>query len=137
MVGTIFPNLSFLKSSARSFRVWHPKGPDKIEIWSWVFTDRAAPPEVKEAIRLIAVRGFSPSGTLEQDDMDNWRNCTLTSRGVVARRQMLNYQMGLGHDHYSAENEGLTSEFRFSDSNQRQFYKRWSQLMSGESWPNI
>ena len=137
MVGTIFPNLSFLKSSARSFRVWHPKGPDSIEIWSWVFADVAAPPEVKEAIRLIAIRGFSPSGTLEQDDMDNWQNCTLTSRGVVARRQMLNYQMGLGHDRYSEENEGLTSDFRFSDNNQRQFYKRWSRMMAAGSWAEL
>ena len=137
MVGTIFPNFSILKASSRCFRVWHPKGPDHIEIWSWVFTDRAAAPEVKEAIRLIAVRGFSPSGTLEQDDMDNWQECTRSSRGVVARRQMLNYQMGLGHDSYSGENEGLTSEFRFSDSNQRQFYKRWGQLMAAEGWAQL
>ena len=137
LVGTIFPNFSVLKGSSRTFRVWHPKGPDSIEIWSWVFTDRGAPPEVKEAIRLIAIRGFSPSGTLEQDDMDNRQECTRSSRGVVARRKMLNYQMGLGHEAYSEENEGLTSQFRYSDSNQRQFYKRWSELMAGESWSDL
>ena len=32
-----------------------------------------------------ALRGFSPSGTFEQDDMDNWQECTQTCRGVVAR----------------------------------------------------
>ena len=137
MVGTVFPNFSFLKSSARSFRVWQPKGPERSEIWSWVFADVAAPPEVKEAIRLIAIRGFSPSGTLEQDDQDNWQNCTVTSRGVVARRQMLNYQMGLGHERYSEENEGLTSDFRFSDSNQRQFYRRWGEMMAGDGWGRV
>ena len=94
----MFPNFSVIKTNSHSLRVWHPKGPDSIEIWAWAFTDKAAPPEVKETIRKIAAYGFSPAGTFEQDDMDNWQNCTLTSRGVVARRQMLNYQMGLGHE---------------------------------------
>ena len=76
VVGTVFPNFSILRGSSRSFRVWHPKGPDSIEIWSWSYVDRAAPPEVKEAIRLSAIRGFGPSGTFEQDDMDNWEECT-------------------------------------------------------------
>ena len=137
IVGTVFPNFSVIKTNSHSLRVWHPKGPNSIEIWAWAFTDRAAPPEVKDTIRKIAAYGFSPSGTFEQDDMDNWQNCTLTSRGVVARRQMLNYQMGLGHESYSEENEALTSEYRFSDSNQRQFYKRWSQLMAAGSWSDL
>ena len=62
------------------------------------------PAEVKEAVRLAGVRGFSPSGTFEQDDMDNWQECTRTCRGVVSRRMPLNYQMGIGHDRFD---EGL------------------------------
>jgi hypothetical protein len=69
--------------------------------------------------------------------MDNWQECTRSSRGLVARRHMLNYQMGLGHESYSEEKEGLTSDLRFSDSNQRQFYKRWSELMAAESSPEL
>ena len=83
IVGTVFPNFSFLKASSRVFRVWQPKGPDKIEIWSWAFVDKAAPPEVREALRLTAIQGFSPSGTFEQDDMDNWQECTQNCRGVA------------------------------------------------------
>ena len=137
IVGTVFPNFSVIKTNSHSLRVWHPKGPDSIEIWAWSFTDRAAPPEVKETIRKIAAYGFSPSGTFEQDDMDNWQNCTLTSRGVVARRQMLNYPMGLGHEAWNPDYEALTSQYRFSDSNQRQFYKRWSQMMAAQSWADL
>ena len=48
IVGTVFPNFSVIKTNSHSLRVWHPKGPDSIEIWAWSFTDRAAPPEVKE-----------------------------------------------------------------------------------------
>ena len=137
VVGTMFPNFSFLRGTSHSFRVWHPKGPHAIEIWSWGFADKAAPPEVKEAIRKTAVWGFSPSGTFEQDDMDNWQECTQTSRGVVARRQMLNYQMGLGHESYNPDYEALTSQYRYSDSNQRQFYKRWSDLMAAPTWAEV
>src|SRR6516165_5575439 len=56
------------------------RGPDKTEVWAWVFADKAAPPEVKEAIRLAGVRVFGPSGTFEQDDMDNWQGCTQSGR---------------------------------------------------------
>ena len=44
IVGTVFPNFSLLRGTSRTFRVWHPRGPDKTEIWSWVFVDKAAPP---------------------------------------------------------------------------------------------
>ena len=58
--------------------------------------DKAAPPEVKRAIRLAGVRGFSPSGTFEQDDMDNWQECTQTCRGSSPAGCRSNNQMGLG-----------------------------------------
>ena len=137
VVGTVFPNFSLLRGSSHAFRVWHPKGPDSVEIWSWAFTDVAAPPEVKEAIRRSAVWGFGPSGTFEQDDMDNWQECTQTSRGVMARRVMLNYQMGLGHESYNEDYEAVIADFRYSDSNQRRFYKRWSELMATRSWAEL
>jgi 3-phenylpropionate/trans-cinnamate dioxygenase alpha subunit len=83
-VGTMFPNFSMLRATSRTFRVWHPRGPEKTEIWSWIYADKAAPPHVKEAIRLAGIRGFSPAGTFEPDDMDNWQECTRTCRGGVA-----------------------------------------------------
>jgi nitrite reductase/ring-hydroxylating ferredoxin subunit len=134
IVGTVFPNFSFLRAASRTFRVWHPRGPDKIELWSWIYVDTAAPPEVKEAVRLAGVRGFSPSGTFEQDDMDNWQECTRTGRGIVSRRYALNMQMGLGHEGYREDLKAWASDYRFSESNHRQFYRRWAQLMAAQSW---
>ena len=72
IVGTVFPNFSFIRSTSRTFRVWHPRGPESIEVWSWGYVDKEAPPEVKDKVRLSVIQGFSPSGTFEQDDMDNW-----------------------------------------------------------------
>jgi 3-phenylpropionate/trans-cinnamate dioxygenase subunit alpha len=137
IVGTVFPNFSLLRASSHTFRVWHPRGPDKIEIWSWVYVDKAASPEMKEAFRLASLRSFSPSGTFEQDDMDNWQECTRTCRGVVSRRYDLNYGMGLGHEGFNEALMGWASDFRISESNQRHFYRRWAELMSARSWAEV
>jgi hypothetical protein len=69
--------------------------------------------------------------------MDNWQECTRTCRGVVARRMSVNTQMGLGHERFDEELQGWASDFRMSESNHRQFYGRWAQLMSGESWTEM
>jgi hypothetical protein len=75
------------------------------------------------------VRVFGPSGTFEQDDMDNWQGCTETARGIVARQQVLNYGMGLGHERVEAAYGGKVSDYRYSESNHRGFYRRWAELI--------
>lgn len=137
IVGTVFPHFSCLRAVARTFRVWHPRGPDSIEIWSWTFVDTAAPPEIKEALRLASIRSFSPGGVYEQDDMENWEECTRTCRGVVSRRYPLNYQMGLGHDRYNDEMAAWASDYRSSENSHRRFYQRWMELMSAEKWTEV
>ncbi|MGE5268990.1 MAG: aromatic ring-hydroxylating oxygenase subunit alpha, partial [Thiohalocapsa sp.] len=137
IVGTVFPNFSVLRGTSRTLRVWQPRGPEKTEIWSWVVVDKAAPPEVKEAFRLAGVRGFSPGGTFEQDDMDNWRECTQTCRGAVSRRVPLNNQMGLGHDRFDPALAASASEAGFSESNHREFYRRWAEVIAAESWSEL
>jgi len=102
-----------------------------------VFVDKAAPAPVREATRLAGVRGFSPAGTFEQDDMDNWQQCTQTCRGVVSRRLTVNTQMGLGHERFDEGLKAWASDFRMSESNHRQFYGRWAQLMKAESWAEV
>jgi len=137
IVGTLFPNFSMLRSVSRTFRVWHPRGPEKTEVWGWVFADKAAPAAVKEAIRLAGMRGFGPSGTFEQDDMDNWQGCTQTGRGVVARRGFLSYEMGLGHERFDEELKAWASDYRYSEINHRGFYRRWAQLMAADGWASV
>ena len=134
LAGTVFPNFSFIRSTSRTLRVWHPRGPDSIEIWAWGYVDKEAPPEVKDKVRLSVIHGFSPSGNFEQDDMDNWQECTQTCRGAVSRRLDLNMQMGLGHDRYNESLQARVSDAHWSDSNHRSFYRRWDELMSGRGW---
>jgi phenylpropionate dioxygenase-like ring-hydroxylating dioxygenase large terminal subunit len=130
IVGTVFPNFSLLRGTSRTLRVWHPRGPEKTEIWSYVFIDKTAPPEVKRAFQLSGVRGFSPSGTFEQDDMDNWQECTKTCRGVMSRQMPINNQMGMGYEGFDEALGASASDFGFSESNHREFYRRWAELMT-------
>lgn len=134
-VGTVFPNFSFNRGTAHSIRMWHPRGPDKTEIWSWIFVDKGCPDAVREAVRLASIRSFGPAGTFEQDDIDNWQECTQTARGPVARRYPVNIQMGLGHEHFDEGFNAMTSDFQISESNHREFYRQWARLMDrSTSW---
>jgi hypothetical protein len=63
-------------------------------------------------------------GTFEQDDRDNWQERTRTRRGIVSRRYPLNMQMGPGHERINEDLMAGTSDYRFSESNHRQFYRR-------------
>ena len=49
----------------------------------------------------------------------------------------VNTQMGLGHERFDEELGAVASDFRMSESNHRQFYGRWAQLMQAESWPGV
>ena len=59
---TVFPNFSYLPVNG-SIRIWHPKGPDKMEVWAWTVLDKSWPEEVREAQRLYNLRTFGPSGS--------------------------------------------------------------------------
>jgi len=56
---------------------------------------------------------------------------------VVARRYALSYQMGLGHEQFDRDLGALASDYRYSESNHRGFYRRWAQLMAGVRPPAV
>ena len=92
---TVFPNFSYLPVNG-SIRIWHPKGPDKIEVWAWVLVDKSWPDDVKDAQRLYNLRTFGPSGIFEADDGENWSEIQAISHGFVTNSVPLNFQMGIG-----------------------------------------
>ena len=87
IAGTVFPNFSMLRPTSRTIRVWHPRGPDKTEVWAWCYVDKAAPARSQEgdpAGRGAGVRpGRAPSSRT------TWtigRAAPRPARGAVARR---------------------------------------------------
>jgi hypothetical protein len=49
----------------------------------------------------------------------------------------LNQQMGLGHERFDEGLNAWASDLRISESNHRQFYGRWADLMSAETWAEM
>ncbi|PZQ59221.1 MAG: aromatic ring-hydroxylating dioxygenase subunit alpha [Phenylobacterium sp.] len=133
---TLFPHFSFL-AGLNTIRTWNPRGPHRTELHTWVLVNKDAPASLKAKYRRGVMRTFSPSGTLEMDDGENWENATRTAAGVVARRQKLHYGLGLNSKVEHEELPGNVHLRKFNDSNQRAFYGRWLDLLCAEDWSQV
>lgn len=125
---TIFPNFSVF-NGCNSARVWHPRGPNELEVWAFGLVDKAASAEEKEQIRLTTLRTFSPAGTWEQDDGENWVEVQRVLKGYEARRTKFNVQMGVGAAYDADPNFPNTIPTPFSEEAARGFYAHWLKLM--------
>ena len=128
---TIFPTCSFLPG-INTLRVWHPRGPNEIEVWALAVVDADAPQAVKDQWGQGITRTFSPAGMFEQDDGENWIEVQRVLRGTKSRRQPFNLQMGIDNEQSDARFPGKLS-YVFSEAAARGFYTRWARMMAGES----
>jgi nitrite reductase/ring-hydroxylating ferredoxin subunit len=136
IAGTVFPNLS-IHWLTYTIRLWQPRGPGKMEVWSWAVVDRTASPEMREAIRFASIYRFSPTGVFEQDDMDNWVQVTGAARSVIGQRFPAIYQMNLGQKLWKhPELRGWIASM-WSDSTQLDLYWRWATLLGAEKWGDV
>jgi phenylpropionate dioxygenase-like ring-hydroxylating dioxygenase large terminal subunit len=137
---TVFPNLSFLISamtmngeivSHTDMRVWIPRGPDRIVIYSWCLMESSASEEWKDQSHRAYVSSFGPSGMFEQDDSENWEDITRNAdSGPAARHFAFEYLQGMGRK--QAEDfpgPGQVYEGKFSEANARAFYQHWLNLV--------
>ncbi|WP_284981520.1 aromatic ring-hydroxylating dioxygenase subunit alpha [Arthrobacter sp. efr-133-TYG-118] len=133
---TIFPNFSWL-GFLWTMRVWHPRGPNQIEVWTWSFVPKDATEALKREIREKAQRTFSPAGVFETDDGENWTEVQQVLHGFKARQNTFHVGMGLGHEERNAGGlPGVTNDV-FSEVASRGFYRRWHDLLVGKSWKQI
>lgn len=129
-VGTIFPNFSLISFVGfLSVRLWQPRGPDRMEVWSWGLVERDAPPAARDLARQMQILTFSSSGIFEQDDGEMWGECTEVMGGAYRRRFPLNYQMGAGHGRRDPEKPGVIHP-PSTEIGVFGFYERWRALMS-------
>lgn len=150
-VGTVFPNLSFLvaplstdpknkpPTAFTSIRQWQPKGPGKMEVWSWCLAWKGVPEEFRDATYKASMGSFSPSGVFEQDDSVPWESIARTAGTVFARKanMQLNYQMGMegiGTAKPAPEwpGPGVAYAPRYEEGVHRSLYERWLQYMGKE-----
>jgi len=136
----IFPNMGSQDNQPWVIRIMHPQAATMTEIWTYFFVDKAAPREVKEAMRDYYARYTGPSGMTQQDDMENWHWATAGSKGTISRRLPYNYTMFLDTPPLNGPSTfGLPGNFTpiMSDENHRQYYHRWAEFMGAKSWDDL
>ncbi|TBW06469.1 aromatic ring-hydroxylating dioxygenase subunit alpha [Azotobacter chroococcum subsp. isscasi] len=133
---TVFPNFSFLPGQ-NTVRVWQPRGPNRIELYTWVIVNKNAPEEVKEKWRRGAMMTFSPTGVFEMDDGENWEYCTKTSRGKVTRYQDLYVGLGMNTRLTDSDLPGNVFKGQLNEANARAYYQRWKDLLQARSWAEV
>lgn len=132
----IFPNLAWLNGTA-TLRVWHPRGPDRTEVWAWCIVDARTPEPVRQAFQRSVCRTFGPGGIIEQDDTQNWIEVQKVLRGHVARGTDVCVSMGLGHERRDAGGLPGTTNYVLSETAARSFYQRWKDMMLGKDWAEL
>jgi 3-phenylpropionate/trans-cinnamate dioxygenase alpha subunit len=133
---TIFPNLQFLPG-LNWVRVYHPKGPGRIEQWTWAMAEAAMPDSIKQRILDNQLLTFGPAGLFDNDDGDNLAACTEQSRGWRTRQMDVHTNMAQGR---SGARAGLPGEIAVgvvSEHNQRFFYRRWQEHMAAADWSAV
>lgn len=143
----VFPNLSCLNVAAVngekldpycSIRLWQPKGPGVMEIYSWLLVEADAAQEFKDASRRAYILSFGPSGMLEQDDMENWRTISRTAVGTHSRNVGQYARMGedMGIEPIADwPGPGTAYPTQFFDLPTITFLKRWAGWLAGDDRP--
>lgn len=128
----VYPNLSFLWSNA-SFKVSHPRGPGKVEYWSWAVVPADAPDAVKRVLRTNYSSFFGPGGILEQEDSEVWVQQFKGSNIDFADDRPYFYGLGLGEEAPHPQLPGLVS-VTANEFYARHFFSRWrDELQAVES----
>jgi 3-phenylpropionate/trans-cinnamate dioxygenase alpha subunit len=132
----IFPNCSY--GPGTQMRVWHPRGPNQIEVHTWLYVPKDAPDEVKMEIRSNGMRTFNPAGLFEQDDGENWNEIQKLLRGYKSRTTRWNAQLGMGHLGRGVDGlPGVTADSMYAEHAGRGIYQRWADMLSADSWSDL
>jgi 3-phenylpropionate/trans-cinnamate dioxygenase alpha subunit len=132
----MFPTMSWLNGTA-TLRVWHPRGPNQVEVWAFCIADKDASDEVKAAFERSATRAFGPAGFLEQDDSENWVEIQKVLRGQRARKTPLCVEMGLNNERIRDDGIPGITNYIFSETAARGMYRRWADLLISDTWEEV
>ena len=133
---SIFPNVWITLNGAQlCLRI--PRGPMTTELWWFTFANKNATAEQRRALVRITTHMFGPAGLLEQDDGENWDQCTRGTIGPVARRYPLNFAMGRGRDRVRDVDGHRCIETVVNEHGQRWTYLAWAEWMDAVDWPDL
>jgi phenylpropionate dioxygenase-like ring-hydroxylating dioxygenase large terminal subunit len=137
---TCFPNVSFLWGGSafapRGIYLWLPKGPLVTEVWQWCLVERDAPQAIKELNVRRFTRIQAAAGVFAADDTENFERMIDNTNTDGTKNLTFHYGMAAAYDgrwpkSETWHTEGLPGSVgpRFTEMNQRMFYRHWQQLM--------
>ena len=140
--GTMWPNFHWLQLTSAAdieskpvgilnLRLEYPLSPTRTRMYSWFAIDKAASPEYRKISYETYVRNFGPGGIFDQDDMENWEECTAAAIGPAAKRHTLHHKMGLNRKpDPSWKGPGIGYPDSYGEMTQRAWYGEWLKWMS-------
>jgi PAH dioxygenase large subunit len=139
--GTMWPNFHWLQlvtagdTKSEPVGILNPRlevplSPTRTRMYSWFAIDKAAPPDYRKISYETYVRCFGPSGIFDQDDMENWEECTVAARGPAAKRYALHHKMGIGRPKATSwAGPGISYADSYGEMTQRVWYAEWLRRM--------
>lgn len=135
--GTVFPNLSLnMLPGIQNLRVWMPRGPHEMEVWTWGLVDADVSDEVKAQMYRSFQGAFGVAGMLEQDDGDQWQSVSASAGGYIGRQEWSYIGMGL-HREFERDDMPGQHGLIISESNARAFFRRWRDMVDHERWGDM
>jgi PAH dioxygenase large subunit len=140
--GTMWPNFHWLQLVTAgdeqappigilNLRLEIPITATRTRMYSWFAIDKDASPEYRKLSYETYVRTFGPAGIFDQDDMENWEECTAVARGPAAKRYSLHHKMGLNR---AADPKwpgpGIGYPDSYGEMTHREWYAEWLRCMS-------
>lgn len=133
---TIFPNNSYLWGT-NTFKVWAPRGPHQIEVFTWGIVEKNMPEDLKRLVTSGMIRSFGTAGMFEADDSDNMESMTHLNRGTQIRKGTLNSQMGMGTEIEDPDHPGIISHSAVGETSYRGFYRAYQEFLSANNWDEL
>jgi PAH dioxygenase large subunit len=138
IVGTIFPNLSFIETQvgpaqkAIIFRQWQPVSGTEMEILSWILAEKEASEDYKSTVLRNGFHNFGAAGVFEQDDLELWASATSASNNPIARQYPYSFHTALPYiEAPEKDHKWPGRAFKPADTEvaQLEFMRQWDRTM--------
>jgi PAH dioxygenase large subunit len=138
IVGTIFPNLSFIETQvgpaqkAIILRQWQPVSGTEMEILSWVLAEKEASADYKATVLRKGFHNFGAAGVFEQDDLELWASATAASNNPIAKQYPYSFHTALPYiETPERDHKWPGRAFRPADTEvaQLEFMRQWDRAM--------
>ena len=142
VVGTVFPNLSFIETQvargqkAVIMRLWQPVSGTEMEILSWVLAEGEASQEYKENVLKVGFRNFGIAGLFEQDDLELWASATAASDNPISQKYPYSFHTALpalNNPLPDYKGPGRAYQPIQSEVAQLEFMRHWENLMNADT----